>query len=224
MPVIDIVLSEEDHQKLQDAYRDMSAVWPRLGHQSLPPTFEQWLGTRVTAGENAPPSNAELDDMRVFHAIEKLITSLHQNGFGLAHVARNGVAPTACAADLAQLLVTDFRLQPQYQKRMQELFEHYLKSAKEIADIAQVGITNRAYGALSEAYRQLNERTGKALDHLGGERAIGRVEGAAALLVNLDVMERTAAKKETDAFKQQVRNAQKTTWVGKVFGGSDNKK
>ena len=223
MSVIDVVLSEESHKKLRDEYESMAATWSRLGKQSLPPTFEQWVGLRAAEQESSSTANAELDDMRVFHAIERLVISLHQNGFSLAHVARNGDAPGQSALNLAQLMVNDFKLQPQYQKRLQDLFEHYVKGAKEVADMAQVGLTNRAYGALSEAYRSLSDRTGNSVEHLGTERAIGRVEGAAAILVSLEVMERNVAKKKTDAFKKEMRGKSKPSWVGKVFGGSGDK-
>lgn len=223
MSVIDVVLSEESHSKLRDEYERMAATWSRLGKQSLPPTFEQWVGFRAVEQESSPISNAELDDMRVFQAIERLVTSLHQHGFGLAHVARNGDAPGQSALGLAQLMVNDFKLQPQYTKRLHDLFEHYMKNAKEIADMAQVGLTNRAYGALSEAFRSLIDRTGKSADRLGPDRAIGRVEGAAAILVSLDVMERNVAKKKTDAFKKEMRDKPKPSWVGKVFGGSGDR-
>lgn len=223
MSVIDVVLSEESHKKLRGEYESMAATWSRLGKQSLPPTFEQWVGLRAAEDESGSMSHAELDDMRVFQAIERLITSLHQQGFGLAHIARNGDTSQQSAANLAHLMVSDFKLQPQYRKRLQDLFEHYMKGPKEIADMAQVGLTNRAYGALSEAYRSLSDRTAKSADRLGTDRAIGRIEGAAAILVSLDVMNRDVAKKKTDAFKREMRSKPRPGWVGKVFGGAEEK-
>lgn len=115
------------------------------------------------------------------------------------------------------------QLQPHFLKRLQDLIEHYLKSAKDIADAGQVGITNRGYGALHEAFRKLSERTAKVTEHLGNERAIGRVEGAVAILVSLNIMDRRTAEEKTDAFKSEIRNAPKSTWVGKVFGGAGKK-
>ena len=117
-------------------------------------------------------------------------------------------------------MVEDFALQPHYAKRLYELFAHYLKSAREIADAAQVGITNRAYGALTETHRKLTERTGGAIARLGAEKAIGRVEGATAMLVGLEVMDRATAKKRTSAFTAQARAVRKSGWVGKMFGES----
>lgn len=223
MSVIDVVLSEESHKKLREEYESMAATWSRLGKQSLPPTFEQWVGLRAAENEKGSMSNAELDDMLVFQAIERLVTSLQPHGFGLAHVARNGDAPEQSAFSLAELLLNDFKLQPQYRKRLQDLFEHYVKGPKEIADMAQVGLTNRAYGALTEAYRLLCDRAAKSANHLDAERAIGRVEGAAAILVSLDAMDRDIAQKKTDKFKREMRSKPKPGWVGKVFGGADDK-
>jgi hypothetical protein len=223
MPVIEIVYSEDDNAKLKDEYQKIRVTWQRLGRKSLPPTFEQWVGARAVAGDGTSMSGVELDDMRVFNAIEKLVTSLDPHDFGLAHLARLQSAPEKSALDLAQVIVTDLNLPPQYLKRIQDLFEHYLKSAKELADAGNVGLTNRTYGALNEAYRKLLDRTAKAAGHLGPERAIGRAEGAIAILVSLDILDRSAAEKKTRAFKLQLRNAQKPTWVGKVFGGPSAK-
>lgn len=222
MSVVSIVLSEEDHAQLEDGYRKMTVTWQQLGHKTLPPTFEQWLGQRTVAVDAALP-DAELDDMRIFNAIEKLVTGLHQHGFGLAHIGKQGLAPLQAASDMAHMIVSELGLQPHYAKRIQDLFEHYLKSGKEIADAAQVGVTNRAYGALHEALRQLIERTENAAPHLGNERAIGRVEGAAAILVSLDAMERDSAKKKTADFKARMRTAARPTWMEKVFGGAADK-
>lgn len=58
---------------------------------------------------------------------------------------------------------------------------------------------------LQEAYRELVERTESAVIRLGEHRAIGRVEGAAAILVSAQVIERRAAQERTEAFKLQVR-------------------
>ncbi len=222
MPVITVAYTEEDHVKLQGEYMKMSALWTKSGRKSSPPTFEQWLSARAlqddTAGRELDP-----DNVRLFNAIEKLITSFDSHGFALAHLAKHGATPEESALELAQIIVRDLNLQPQYLKRMQDLFMHYLKGAKEVADGAHIGITNRAYGALNEAYRKLAERTAKAVDHLGDDRAIGRVEGAIAILVGLNVMDRNVAEEKTDAFKIEVRNAPKPTWVGKVFGGTGKK-
>jgi hypothetical protein len=224
MPIINIAISKEDHQKLLDEHQSIVNTWPQRDAPPLPPTFDQWLGARVMAGAAMTRPAAEFDDIRAFDAIEKLVTSLHQHGFGLAHVARQGVEASASAQQLAQAMTTDLKLDAHYQKRLTDLFEHYLKSAKEIADAAQIGITKRAYGSISEAYRQLADRTAKAAAHLGDERALGRVEGGVAVLVGVNVMDRAAAKEKTDAFKLQLSNTptQKASLVDKMFGRTRN--
>lgn len=221
MPVVNVAYRDEDHAKLQGEYMKMCAAWSKAGRKLSPPTFEQWLGTRSLMPDAAGDLNPE--DVLVFNALEKLITSLDPIGFALAHLAKHGASPEESALELAKVMVRDLNLQSQYLKRMQDLFLHYMKGAKEVADGAHIGITNRAYGALIEAYRKLEERTGKAVERLGDERAIGRVEGAIAILVSLNVMDRNLAEEKTDAFKVEVGNAPKPTWVGKVFGGAGKK-
>jgi hypothetical protein len=222
MPVISLAYSDEDHARLQGDYMKMSAAWPKLGRKSSPPTFEQWLSARAMAVENTS-SELDPDNVHVFNAIEKLITSLERQGFAFAHLAKHNMSQEESALELAQVMVRDLQLQPHYLKRMQDLFEHYLKSAKEVADAGQVGITNRGYGALNEAFRKLHERTAKATEHLSDERAIGRIEGAVAILVSLNVMDRRTAEEKTDVFRLEIRNAPKSNWVGKVFGGAGKK-
>jgi hypothetical protein len=95
-----------------------------------------------------------------------------------------------------------------------------VKDPKEIADLAQIGVTNRTYGALNEAFRHLFERTTQSVPNLGSDRAIGRVEGAASILVSVDVMSRQIAMEKTKSFKQDARGVSKSTWVNKIFGGS----
>jgi len=220
MAVIEILLSEDDHQRLHGEYSKMCETWSRLGNGALPPTFEQWLGVR-TAENEEPLSDVALDDMRIFNAIEKVVTSLPQHGFALTHFVKQGVLRPESVHNLAHLIVRDFRLPNQYAKRIEDLFTHYVKDAKEVADIAQVGITNRAYGALNEAFRHLLERTAQSVPKLGSDRAIGRVEGAASILVSIDALSRATAKEKTTAFKQQARSVSKSTWVTKIFGGSN---
>lgn len=220
MAVIEIVLSEEDHDRLHIEYRKMCETWSRLGNGALAPTFAQWLGVRAAENEE-PLSGVELDDIRIFNAIEKLVTSLPQHGFGLAHIGNRGATRAESVRNLAQLIARDFRLQTQYSKRIEDLFEHYAKDVKAIADLAQLGVTNRVYGALNECYRQLVERTAKSVSSLGSERAIGRVEGAASILVSLEVLNRDAATEKTNAFKLEARSQTKATWVNKIFGGPD---
>jgi hypothetical protein len=218
MPVINVLLSEIDHDSLEEEHAALVAQWPRLGHKGLPPTFAQWLGKRLMINAKTEVDDLALGDIRVFNAIEKLVTSLPQHGFNLAYTAPASIDSSSAAQALAQSIVGHVALQPQYAKRLQELFMHYLKNAKEIADTAQVGITNRAYGALTEAHRQLTERTSEAVAKLGVDKAIGRVEGATAILVGMEVMDRATAKKRTSAFKAVARANSRPGWVGRMFG------
>ena len=218
MPVINVVLNELDHHRLEQEYAALTAAWPRLGNKTNPPTFAVWLGSRAAQDGSVPRAETALGDIQVFNAIERLITILPQHGFNLAHTATPEIDPNRSSQTLAQAMVDEFSLQPQYAKRLQELFAHYLKNAKEIADAAHVGITNRTYGALTEVHRQLTERTRDAIAKLGVDKAIGRVEGATAILVGLEVMDRSTAKKRTSAFKAEARASRKPGWVGKMFG------
>jgi hypothetical protein len=219
MAVIEIALNENDHQRLHDEYSKMCETWSRLGQGASPPTFEQWLAVRA-AESPEPPSEFGMDDSRIFNAIENLILSLPQHGFSLTHYAKQGVMRPEAVHNLAQLIVRDFGLSMQYLKRIEELFIHYVKDPKEVADLAQVGVTNRTYGALNEAFRHLFERTTQSVPNLGSDRAIGRVEGAASILVSVDVMSRQLAMEKTKTFKQEARGVSKSTWVGRIFGGA----
>lgn len=222
MAVVEIVLNEHDHSVLREEYSKMCGNWSRLGHASLPPTFEQWLGQRAAqTGAGTGVAAEELDDSRIFSAIERLVTSLPQHGFSLAHVAKRAVQSDEAAKNLAQMLVRDFRLPGQYAKRLEELFVHYAKDAREVADLAQLNVTNRTFGALNEAYRQLAERAEGSVQKLGPDRAIGRVEGAAAILVTMEALSRESAREKTSTFKAIARNQPKANWVGKIFKSAD---
>ncbi len=206
MPIININISDEEQRLLADEYKKMSIDWLRSKPATVPPAFEDWLGARVTASaRQATMSDREVEEIRCIGAIEKLITSLRPHGFGLAQLGKRGAEPAECAEELALGLVAELGLSRTRAKRVQELLEYYSKSAREIADQAQVSMTNRTYGALHEAYRELVERTARASAHLGEDKALGRVEGAVAMLVSLNVMNRQTAKEKTEAFKQQAR-------------------
>lgn len=221
MPIISVVVSETDHHHLEQEYAALLSAVPSPGQPPAPSTFAAWLGTRLMQVEHGTSDTVSASDIHVFNAVEKLITSLPQHGFQLAHTAPAETVPATSSYALAEAMVNAFRLQPQYLKRLQELFAHYLKSPKEIADTAQVGVTNRAYGALTEAHRRLTKRTADAVVRLGADKAIGRVEGATAILVSLDVMDTVTAQKRTREFKAQAQAVKKTGWVGKIFGESD---
>lgn len=210
MHTITISLNDEEHRALSDEYRNMTLEQLRAGTDATP--FEQWLAARLVAGAGSSATDASavgLDDVRAFNAIEKLITSLKPHAFGLAWMGKYGKELPDSAAELAETLVKDLNLTRPQTRRIQELVEYYAKSAKDVADAAHVVVTNRTYGALHEAFRELTERTEKALDHLEPGQALGRVEGAAAMLVGLRVMTRQVAKEKTDAFSQQLHDRKK---------------
>jgi hypothetical protein len=210
MQTVNITLSDEDHRALTGEYR--KATVEQLQASSDVQPFEQWLAARVAGAHNTADvqasSTAEADEVRAFNAIEKLITSLRQHSFGLAWMGKYGEELSDSASELAAALVKDLNLPRQQARRIEELLEYYGKSAKDIADAARVVVTNRAYGAMHEAFRELVDRTEKA-DHLDEGQALGRVEGAAAMLVSMRVMTREAAKEKTDAFRQQLRDRKK---------------
>jgi hypothetical protein len=211
MQTVNITLSDEDHRALSGEYRNATLEQLRASSDVQP--FEQWLAARVVRASNAVAEvqaspTAEADEVRAFDAIEKLITSLRQHSFGLAWMGKYGEELSDSASELAATLVKDLSLPRQQTRRIEELLEYYGKSAKDIADAARVVVTNRAYGAMHEAFRELVERTEKA-DHLDEGQALGRVEGAAAMLVSMRVLNREAAKEKTDAFRQQLRDRKK---------------
>ncbi|HEY0845183.1 MAG TPA: hypothetical protein VGE12_07435 [Noviherbaspirillum sp.] len=206
MPDITISVSDDEHRLLSDEYKKMSIEWLRTNADSLPPTFEQWIATRlVSAVRESTLSRHEIEEMHAFGAIEKFVTGMQAHGFGLANMNRQNDAAEA-PERLAQATASGLGLSLHTAKRLQEMLEYYAKSAKEIADRAHVTMTNRAYGLLHEAYRELVERTDKALDHLGEDKALGRVEGAAAILVSAHVMTREVAREKTEAFRKHLRD------------------
>lgn len=206
MPAVNIIISEADYKKLQDDYEKMSLAWVQQGRQSSPPPFDHWAGSRMMAA--TPISAEEVDQMRVFSAIEKLVTSLHLHGFCLTQVPEEGTQPAQSSQQLAQSLATHFNLPAQYVKRLQDVFDYYQNKAGQESP-PEPATLRHSVEAIEQAYQELLERTSKALDHLGTERAIGRIEGALALLVSLNVLQRDIAQEKTVAFKQQARTAKK---------------
>ena len=217
MPVVLIALSEEVQAKLRKQYQALTVQWSGQGADVVHPSFEQWLAQRAAGDENMPAVMAEVDNLRAFHAIEKLVTGLHRHGFELVNVGKNGVFSDESTHELARSINTDLKLQPQYLKRIQDLLEHYLKSIHDVTDAAHMYITKRGQTALNEAYAQLIDRATTGIDELGAERAIGRVEGSTAMLVSVEAMDRNDAQDKTDVFKIHARTAPRANWVGKVF-------
>lgn len=207
MPVISLEVTDQEYARLQELHSKALLVIPTQSSDTAPLTFEPWLGQVLSLLCSEPESAKELNSVRTFTAMETLVFNLHKHGFALTHTGKNPSQQTLSAQELAQSIVNDMQLQPQYVKRVQDLLTHFTKTAKELAEAAQIGLTSRAQLILIDAYRLLVERTEKALDHLGEERTIGRVEGAAAILAGLDVMDRDTAKKKTDEFKIKIRTA-----------------
>jgi len=217
MPVVILALSEEVQTKLQKQYQAMTVQWSGLTPDVAQPTFEQWLAQRAAGNENMPTLAAEVDNLRTFHAVEKLVTSLHRHGFELVDVGKDGIFSDNSTHELARSIATDLKLQPQYLKRIQDLLEHYLKSVQEVTNTANMLVTSRGQLILNDAYAQLVDRATKGIVELGPERAIGRVEGATAMLASAEVMDRNDAQDKTDVFKIHARTAPRGTWVGKVL-------
>ncbi|TCS34382.1 hypothetical protein EDC30_11378 [Paucimonas lemoignei] len=208
MPAIQLIVSEAEHKKLQEDYEKLSALWIQQGRQSSPPPFEHWIGERLM---NANRISAEgIDHMRVFSAVEQLITSMHVHGFCLAHVVGQTGSPEKSSQEFAEALVRHFELPTQYIKRLQDVFTYYQKDASSLTDNGSSKAPAHASTTIESTFEELLERTTTALDHLGTERAIGRVEGALALLVNLGIMERETAREKTQAFKALARGMKKT--------------
>ena len=225
MPQISIPVSADVHQNILKSFQQTVDATPS---SASPPSFDDWLLAKISTVPHNTASASELNDIYSFNAIEHMVTRLHKLGYGLAYFPKGAAKPEVSAALLAGAIVKDLKLTSPYLKRLQDLFQHYQKDAKEIADAAQVGITNRAYGAISEAFTQLVVRIEKAEDNLNEERALGRVEGGIAMLVNLDIMTRATANKKAAEFKKkyftQEKSESKETWVNKVFGSANSKK
>lgn len=225
MPQISISVSPEAHQNLLKSFQKTVDATPS---GALRISFDDWLLARISTEPKTESSSAELNDIYSFNAIERMVTRLHKHGYGLACYPKAAVKAEMSAALLASAIVKDLKLTTPYVKRLQDLFKHYQKDAKEIADAAQVGITNRAYGAISEAFSLLVARTEKAEENLDDERALGRVEGGIAMLVNLDIMTRVNATKKAAEFKTKFMTEEKSepkdNWVNKVFRTANTRK
>lgn len=208
MPAVNIIISETDYKKLQEDYEKMAAGWAQQGRQLAPPPFDHWTGERLMG--TIPLSVEEIEHMRLFSAIEQLVTSMHLHGFCLAHVAGHGTAPEKSAQALAQALAQHFELPAPYVKRLQDVFAYYQKSAGSLVDGDSGTPVLHSAAAIERAYEDFLDRTNKALDHLDVERAIGRIEGAIALLVNLEIMNRENARDKTQAFKSLARATKKS--------------
>lgn len=208
MPAVNIIISETEHKKLQDDYEKMAAAWAQQGRQSSPPSFDHWVSERLMG--TMPVSAEEIGHMRVFSAVEQLVTSMHVHGFCLANITGDTTSSEKPAHELAQALARHFELPQHYVKRLQDVFSYYQKNVASLVDGGAGNTVLHSAAAVERAYEDLLDRTTKALDHLESERAIGRIEGAIALMVSLDVMSREGAKDKTQAFKSLARSKKKT--------------
>lgn len=202
MPSITLALDDILQQRLADEYKRMSIEWLRSHPGTMPPDFSQWLVERLAAGmPQSSRSERELDEMRMVNAIEKLITELMPHRFGLVYLGKTQEELGDAIAELGQTLIAELGLSRTRTKRIQDLLAYYAKSPKEVADLGHVTVTNRAYGALHEAFRELAARTETARARLGEDKALGRLEGAVAMLVSLGVMSRETAREKTESFR-----------------------
>lgn len=202
-----IPLNDDDHAKLKVEYEAIVLTWPKLGLGVMPPTLEQWIGARAIVGGDRISSDSDLGDIRLFNAVEKLITNLRLYSFNLTHIDTEGKKFTDSSLALSEMLVQNFKLPQHYTKRLRELFDYYQKSLAETASIEHVGFTALANESLIDAFHRLMSRTTEAINEheVEVERAIGRIEGAAALMVRTNVMTREKAAAETDEFKKAAR-------------------
>jgi hypothetical protein len=204
MRSITLTLNEQEHSLLVDEHKKMSIDWLRCRPGTLPPAFEQWLGDRVISSVREAGANQhDTAEIRTIDTLEKLVTGLRPNGFELVHFGKTGVDSSDSAEEVARKLSVELGLSRARARRIEELLVHYAKDPKEIADAGHVVVTKRTYGALHEAFRELVARTEKARGHLGDDKAIGRIEGAGAILVSLNVMTREAARAKSEAFRVQ---------------------
>jgi hypothetical protein len=209
VPQINITVGDDDYDKLRLEYKHMALSFLKSGPDILPPPFEDWLASRLVAIAEENAKEAGASELRAFDAIEKLVTSLGAHGFALARLGRKESLGEDAVRPLSEAMVRDLKLSPHQLKRVQDLLAYYSKTAAEIAEISNIVFTRRSRTALHEAYQDLFNRTDKALERLSEERAIGRVEGAVAILVNVRAMDRDTATQQTDAFKIHARKPKK---------------
>jgi hypothetical protein len=202
MPSITLALDDQLQQRLDDEYKRMSIEWLSNHPGTMPPDFGQWLAERLATGlPQTSRSERELDEMRMVNAIEKLITELAPHRFGLVHLGKTGEELADAVEELGQTLIAELGLSHSRAKRIQDLLAYYAKNPREVADLGHVVVTHRASGALHEAYRELAVRTETARARLGEDKALGRLEGAVAMLVSLGIMSRETAREKTEAFR-----------------------
>lgn len=216
---IEIALGGTDLDRLKSEYVKVCETWEQLGNRNAPPSFLDWAGVRLTEGHESPP-DLNLDDLRLFHGLERFVTSLQQHGLSLVRNRPVDKETGEPCADVAHLMAQDFKLAPQFEKRIRDLLLHYIKPAREVANSAGVGITRQAQHVLKESYERLIDHCTKSIASLGPERAIGRAEGAAAVLVSAEAMDAKTAQTRTEEFKVRARSG-KHHWVDRLFHLND---
>ena len=200
MAPVPVKLSEQNYSLLQATYEEIKNAKPAAS--GLPP-FDLWLQQSTVL--LAETGNSAHDDMLGFKTIENLVTSLQSCGYTLVqHTITESDDPAGNR--LAQLLAQQFNNPDFYLKRIQDVLGYYQKSVDFVAATARSEELDRFGASLRSAYRDLLQRSDIALDHLSEDRAIGRAEGAAAMLVSCAAMTRREAQQETAEFKKIVRN------------------
>ena len=104
MSVIPVVISAVDQLQLEHDHADPVSARPRLGRRSQPRTFAKWYCTRLKLSDDGSSDDSTLVDIRFFNAIKKLITSLPQSGFDLAHTVIGAVGPADSSHSLANTM------------------------------------------------------------------------------------------------------------------------
>ncbi len=201
-------LSDGDRAKLKEEYESIVATWPTLGLGATPPpTLQQWIGARAIVVCRPNSSDQHLSDIRLFNAIEKLVTNFRLYNFNLTHIDTDGRQFIDSSQSMAEMLVSNFKLPHHFTKRFSELFDYYQKSLTEVVNSENVGLTPLANANLIDALQRFIGRTAEAVveREVDVDRAIGRVEGAAALLLRANVISRERAAEETDQFKKVAR-------------------
>lgn len=205
MTPVSVKISEQNVALLHETYETLKRTMSVT--DDLPP-FDLWLQQSIVLP--AVPGNTAHDDMLGFKMIENLVTSLQSCGYTLVqHVGAESME--GAGNRLAQLLAQQFNSPDFYLKRIQDVLGYYQKTVDLVAATARQDEIARFAINLRAAYRLLLQRSDAALDHLSEDRAIGRAEGAAAMLVSGAVMTRHEAQQETAGFKKTVRSRPKIT-------------
>ena len=200
MAIVSMQCSERTLARLRDEYQQLqgnaSATAPL-------PAFETWLAQADLASANSTLGASS--DIQLFRIMEDLITGLEPAGYTLVHHADSDEVDAATDR-LAQALMQHFAAPEFYLKRIQDLLTYYQKPVDHVTTMVRTQEVERLAAAMILAFQALFERSIKALDHLSDDRAIGRIEGAVAMLVSGGAVTRTDAQRQAAAFKKAVRN------------------